>query len=73
MVRSGIGEVKKRITISQYFSSLECAACGRMTQERVCPDCVSEPMRLATVLATKARTLDRANAAALKVQILPSW
>lgn len=67
MVRSGLTEPRKRMTISQYFASLECVACGKMTQERLCPECVSQPSRLAAVLATKARAWERAHFAVLDV------
>lgn len=46
-------------TISQYFGTIECIACGEMTREGVCQQCRGQPQTVLTILGSKIRSIDR--------------
>ncbi|XP_078050436.1 DNA polymerase zeta catalytic subunit [Augochlora pura] len=46
-------------TIRQFFSTVNCAACGQQTQNDICTNCIENPSRTIIVLHEKLRWLER--------------
>lgn len=46
----GVDEVGRKGTISQYFTTLHCPVCDKLTQLGVCSRCRAEPQRVAVTL-----------------------
>eukprot|EP00057_Strongylocentrotus_purpuratus_P029170 XP_011683644.1 PREDICTED: DNA polymerase zeta catalytic subunit [Strongylocentrotus purpuratus] len=54
-------------TISQYFCSLNCAVCDRLTQSGLCEVCRSSPQTTVTSLMKRVQDWDRARAQINKI------
>lgn len=57
----------KKSTISQYFTSINCATCDQQTKDGVCPSCLSQPQRTSFILHEKIRTLEQSYQNTLKI------
>lgn len=66
---SVLSERKKKSTISQYFASVNCVCCNRVTQNKkgVCDVCLREPQLLATCLYYKMQGWQRSQGLVDKV------
>lgn len=52
--------LKKRSTISQYFSNTDCIIdCGRQTKKVICDQCKQQPQKVAFVLQSKMQSIER--------------
>ncbi|XP_061750084.1 DNA polymerase zeta catalytic subunit isoform X3 [Nerophis ophidion] len=60
-------EGRRKGTISQYFTSLHCPACDRLTPLGVCAPCRSQPQRVAVVLQQDLRRWEQEQDQLLKV------
>lgn len=50
----------KKSTISQYFSTTNCAAdCGEQTMKGICKNCMANPQKAVTTIADKIAKMDR--------------
>ncbi|XP_034253905.1 uncharacterized protein LOC117652853 [Thrips palmi] len=54
-------------TISQYFTTMECACCGDLTHGGVCVKCQSKPQLLVTSLMSKLHNLELTHASITKI------
>jgi DNA polymerase elongation subunit (family B) len=62
--RSGLilqihGKDTRKGTISQYFSTIECVVCGKLTHDHICHHCRGQPQTVLTVLGSKIRNAQR--------------
>ncbi|XP_061780433.1 DNA polymerase zeta catalytic subunit [Nerophis lumbriciformis] len=60
-------EARRKGTISQYFTTLHCPACDRLTPLGVCAPCRSQPQRVAVVLQQDLRRWEQEQEQLLKV------
>ncbi|XP_049954261.1 DNA polymerase zeta catalytic subunit [Schistocerca serialis cubense] len=54
-----MSDISKKSTISQYFSTVNCAVCDEDTQTGLCSKCQKQPQTSALVLADKIRVWER--------------
>lgn len=64
-----VNQVGFKKTISQYFSTMECACCGGLTHGGVCGQCQSKPQLLVTSLMSKLHNLELTHTSITKVSV----
>lgn len=60
LTNAAISFGKKKGTISQYFSTTNCATdCGNQCHKGLCPNCRTDPQKTTAILYEKIMNLDR--------------
>ncbi|XP_066995085.2 uncharacterized protein PolZ1 [Anabrus simplex] len=64
---TSVTDGQKKSTISQYFATTNCAACGQQTHSGLCAECQNHPQSTAIILADKLRQWERTYSNIVKV------